>query len=94
MNISLLSGYSKLKYSYVDDSSQIDIKGLTDQTYIDGKYSSQNWSNELQFNYKAQLWNAFAAMSFQNEYMGFKTYYYSTSFGPFESVIDLYPLKL
>ncbi|MEO6190045.1 MAG: TonB-dependent receptor [Saprospiraceae bacterium] len=94
IEFNLISGYSQLNYRYVDDSSQINKDGKTDQTYVDGSFRSRSLSNEVQIKYSRSNLKFLAGLSHQSDAMGFRTYYFSNEFGPFEYVVDLYNLKL
>ncbi len=92
--LKLLHGFSQLNYFFEDDSSVIDINQATDQTFLNGEYKTKSLTNEAQLNLIMKNWSMVSGISHQYETMGFKTYYFSNVFGPFELITDLNKLSL
>lgn len=74
---------------FVDDSSIVSATGTTDHSYWSGAYKGRSANNELQFNFRIKGFEGAAGGYYEGESMTFKTRYYSTAWGIYESTLDL-----
>jgi len=87
--VKFLGGYSDLQRVSVEDSSVVDRLGNTDHTYSDGTWKGSMMTNELQVNLNVNGLDAVVGGGLSRETMTLKTFYYSGSFGVYESSSDL-----
>lgn len=89
VSLTFTGGLTALNRKLKDDSSRTDDAGNFDHTFYKGHYKGLNATNELQVNYHSRFINLVAGFALFKERMTFDTYYYSGSFGVYESKQNL-----
>jgi vitamin B12 transporter len=93
-SVTYTGGMTDFKYVFTDDSSQINIAGFYDGIYFTGKHKANVSNNELQANFKLKGINGVFGGGLLDEKMTFNTYFYSNTFGVYESTQNLDSLKI
>ncbi len=93
-NVAYIGGMTDLKRTFTDDSSKINATGKYDGQYYNGKYKANVSNNELQANFKWRGISGVIGGGLLDEKMTFNTYYYSNTYGIYESKQDLDLLKI
>ncbi len=85
-SLNLISGYNRLRYSFVDDSSSIDKTGATDHTFTNGEYFSSTSHTDLNLRQTKKFYTINYGIHHSYDQMSFSNYYYNYTpgFGPFE----------
>lgn len=94
LQLTYMGGITDLKHVFTDDSSMINVEGKYDGTYYTGTYKAAVFNNELQVNFDLKGINGVIGAGVQDEKMTFNTYYYSNTYGIYESRTDLDTLKI
>jgi len=92
--VTYIGGMTDLKNIFTDDSSKINTAGNYDGTFFTGTYKANVSNNELQANFKLKGINGVIGGGLFDEKMTFDTYYYSNTFGVYESRANLDTLKI
>ncbi len=94
LNFAYIGGSSDMKRISLNDSSIVDNYGTYNHTFFKGTYSGLTSTNEVQGNYKTKGLNVVFGAGLFDERMTFNTYYYSSTFGVYESRSNLDSLKI
>jgi vitamin B12 transporter len=95
VTLALNGGYSDMRRTAVNDSSVIDNRGNTDQTYSRGIYGGTTFTNDIQVNIFDKDFNAVIGAEQYSETMTSYDYIYSNSiFGVYEAETNLDDLNL
>lgn len=92
--VSYIGGLTDLKHVFTDDSSVVNTAGKYDGTFYKGSYKANVSNNELQANIKLKGFSAVVGGGVYNEKMTFNTYYYSNTYGIYESKSNLDSLHI
>ena len=95
LSLRFIGGYSDMNRLAVDDSSVVDALGTSDHTYSRGEWRGTTLTNEVHGAFLSAYVQAVAGVSWYNERMSSKSYFYTRSFyGEFELQSDLHSLDL
>jgi vitamin B12 transporter len=93
-DVSYLGGMTDLKRLAVDDSSVVDSSGAYNHNYFKGTFRGSTITNELQAHYHTKGLSVVAGGCAFNEKMSASTYYFSSSFGRYETRQNLDSLHI
>ena len=94
LSLSYIGGMTSMKRVAIDDSSIVDYQGNYNHNYFRGVYQGSNLTNEIQANYRTKGINAVIGAGAFNEKMTSDNFFYSTSFGIYESHLNLDSLHI
>ncbi len=94
ISFTFFGGITDLKQVFIDDSSKINPAGDFDGTYFTGTNKAFVANNELQANFKFKGLSGVIGSGLFVEKMTFSSYYFSNTWGVFESRVDLEALKI
>jgi len=94
IGVTYTGGLTDLKHVFTDDSSRIDNSGQFDGTYYTGTYKANVYNNELQANFKLKGISGVIGGGLFDEKMTFSSYYYSNTWGVYESTVNLDSLDI
>ncbi|MBI3510263.1 MAG: TonB-dependent receptor [Bacteroidetes bacterium] len=93
-SISYAGGLTDLNHLFTDDSSRINTAGNYDGTFYTATYKANVFNDELQANFKLKGISGVFGGGLFDEKMTFDSYYYSNTFGVYESRSNLDSLKI
>ena len=94
LNVTYVGGATSLTRVALDDSSIVDAMGNYNHNYFKGTYKGSTITNELQANYRIKGLNVVLGADAFNEKMTASTFSYNTSYGIYESKLNLDSLHI
>jgi vitamin B12 transporter len=93
-SITYTGGATDLTRVAVDDSSIVDAAGNYNHNYYKGTYKGSTMTHEVQANFRTKGLNVVCGAGFFNEKMTANTFFYNTSYGIYESKLNLDSLHI
>lgn len=94
LNIALNGGFTATDRYAQDDSSIVDTAGTYDHTFYDDRYQGTFLCGDLQGNYRSDNFEVVGGSGLTDETMTAANYYYSNTWGVYESRNDLDTLNI